>query len=1155
MKSINIIKGKSGSGKTTYILDKIKEIRKSDPFKRIIVVVPEQYSHNMERLLVDGSSDDQNKKGTVFTEVLSFSRLSHRIIGELGGRTETVLSEIGRSMLVRHIVDTDGKELKFFGANANMQGYIEEIKSFISELMQYDQSPERLEEIIEKLKADPKANGSLIARLTDILVIYKKYEDYLSTHKLITKDGLIDLATDSLERYSYEKTVLDNAVVFFDGFTGFEPLQYKFLRELLRRSDDIYVSITMDLTDVTGRSTRRLFTLSRNTEDSLRDMAEEMKLQLNVIPCQEGPDGIPVRFKNAPDLAALEAGLFRSKFKKFMDEPEHLHLSILRRPTDEIDMIISKIKELLRSDKKLRYSDIAVISGDHENYGIVAKSAFEKAGIPLFVDMSRELDQSPAVMYINALLDVISSDFEHRSVIKLLKSGFFIDISGISGNIDTLDNFILATGIRGISMWKRNWNMGRFSKEQEVGDMLNVLRQRVYEIIEPLYMSFKGKKTVREFNEILMNFLMSDKDKLGIEEAIDRKEEEFLLKKEDRYASELRQVWDDMNSIFDDMNNILGDSEVDLKEYICILRSGISAMSVSVIPPEDAVIFGDTSRTRIGNEKYIFMIGISDAFIPRSYGGGGIINDEEREKLTDIRLADGRKVGLAGTSLDRIDEDEFHLYMNITKADREVYISYPELGFDDKSMNPAYPITRIRAIFPNLKTVYEHSLNSVAADAPIETLFADPVDRLDPELLELLYTYIDDNGERKKSRLSISQLEKLASCPYKYFIMYGLRLKEREEHKVSFADIGDVLHASLDMLVKGMKERGKNWRDYDKDSKEFNEIAEKAFDFAISNYKNSRVYSTDRNEYLFSRYRKTFMRTAETILREMKVGNYDTLDGEISYNLTEPVSLRGFIDRVDIADGMKVVFDEDGAPSVQNARYVKVVDYKTGLHRVSIPDLYYGIQIQTVVYLRAAKEIVEDLTKKDTLVIPAGVFYYNINDSFRDIDKLTEDGFEIDIPDGIYDAAPASVKEYDESVIETDGGMPKDYLPSVKSKAINFATDKDGVIKSTCMDDAKTEEEMANILKYSDHKIGQLAAERDSGDISISPFVRYSDSATCVSDACLYCAYANICGINRGETKNTRIEYFKTDDEIYSMMVKELEEKCQENGTINNEES
>ena len=74
----------------------------------------------------------------------------------------------------------------------------------------------------------------------------------------------------------------------------------------------------------------------------------------------------------------------------------------------------------------------------------------------------------------------------------------------------------------------------------------------------------------------------------------------------------------------------------------------------------------------------------------------------------------------------------------------------------------------------------------------------------------------------------------------------------------------------------------------------------------------------------------------------------------------------GRIDRLDVLKEDKKV-------------YVKIIDYKSGNTSFDLVGVYYGLQLQLVVYMDAAMEA-EKNKHPDCQIEPAGIFYYNIKD-------------------------------------------------------------------------------------------------------------------------------------------------------------------------------
>ena len=92
-------------------------------------------------------------------DVLSFKRLAYRVFDELGITNLTVLEETGKNLVLRKLAAQEADKLGVIGRNLNRIGYISEVKSLLSELVQYNISPEELGRYI--------ASGRLSDTLSD----------------------------------------------------------------------------------------------------------------------------------------------------------------------------------------------------------------------------------------------------------------------------------------------------------------------------------------------------------------------------------------------------------------------------------------------------------------------------------------------------------------------------------------------------------------------------------------------------------------------------------------------------------------------------------------------------------------------------------------------------------------------------------------------------------------------------------------------------------------------------------------------------------------------------------------------------------------------------------------------------------------------------
>lgn len=1102
MAGLHIIIGNAGSGKTSGIVSRIKQTRDKDRFRRIFVITPEQYTYSMEKLLMDD--------GMLMTEVLSFSRLAHRITEDLLIPEKNVLSEQGRSMLIRRIID--GQKMSYFKDNIRLQGFIEEIKSFISELMQYGITPEDLGGLIGGGSLDK----GLMMRLSDIRLIYAEFIKYLEEHNEIVSGGGTSLAAEGLRGEGLQdmpgrmKSVIDGADFYFDGFTGFEPHQYELFREILARSGDVYITVTMDTGDISGAGSNALFRMSLDYIGK----AESIALELGIRSSREYIAGSG-RFEERGDLKAIESGIFRSRGERYDSSPENVRLCRLRNPSSEIDYVISVIRENLASGN-IRYNDVAIIAGNLNEYGDIASAAMKRAGIPVFIDSKERLIRDPFSSALTALLVAAEKGCDYSSMITLIRSDFLREklLGGIwtpeylTYITDILDNFLIASGLRGRAVWEREWSTGIISKSDRIKGAINDLREKAANELGPAIDGLIKMSTASERLDIIDTFFG---------------------------AENLPGAY---KAVADDMRMLLGGIRLSISEFRKILLTGIAAAETGELPPDDAVIVCDSMRSRIDAKRIIFFVGASAENVPRVVSDGGLISDRERREISGSVITGGKVINLAPGREERMDEDKFHLYLNLTKATDKLYITVPELSSDGSRQSPAYLVNRIREILPAAEMTYPEKddpvfrvigsdvgemrladelryLREASPEASPEALsvaeevwpsrmeelgskglFSDNSGTIAEDIARSLYSYVTDAGETVESRMSVSQMESFAGCPFRYFMNYGLRAKERKEREISAADIGSIVHNSLDALTQLMKAENRDWADYEGGGEErFRDLCGQAFSDAVSSYEGSGEMLSERERRLLARFGETFRRTAEHIRSQMVRGDYRTLASEMKFTMDRPVRLVGKVDRIDTADS-------------EGREYVNVIDYKTGNHDVSLTELCLGIQMQLAVYLGRAAEDVKARNSEEgvkKIVIPAGMFYYNIKDGFEDILKKDKN-----VMKGIFSGNEEAIGHIDRAMVTGDDELR--LAGGETSEVIPLSITKEGLISGRSIDRVMDEKELSDIISYAGLKMQEIDAKRLSGDSRIEPYMKHNRSGEIESMACSFCPYNSVCG-------------------------------------------
>lgn len=1114
--SLRFYFGPSGSGKSHRIYEEIMQRAAQEPGRNFLIIVPDQFTMQTQKDLVMRS----DRGGILNIDVLSFGRLSHRILEEVGTKEMPVLDDTGKSLVLQKIAADLKEQLPAMGSLLHKQGYIHEVKSAISEFMQYGISTQDM----DKLIASAEKRGALAMKLRDLKTLYRGFQDYIRDHFITTEETL-----DVLRRSLVKSKILPDSVVVFDGFTGFTPIQNRLIQELMRVCEETIVTVTIgeeeDPYQMDGE--QKLFHLSKKTVADLVKLAAEAEVT-------RGEDvfvkGGPNRFTEAPALCYLEQNLFRYQYEPYMEKQREIHMFEALSPREEVHQTALYIRKLIR-EEGLTYRDIAVVIGDLEGYASYVETEFGQLEIPCFLDRTRGIVLNPMIEYIKSALQLYIRDFSYDTVFHFLRSGM-ADIS--REEIDELENYVIRTGARGYRTYSRLFTRKTEEMQQGSGqedteraeetmERLNRIRQQFTDTVEILHMAPRAK--AGEYVDHLYDFLEQNQVQQKLLNYQQRFEQEGDLAKAREYAQIYRLVMDLLDQIYE----LLGEEEISLQEFADILEAGFGEITVGTIPQNvDRIVVGDMERTRLKQVKVLFFLGVNDGNIPKNVSKGGIISDMDREFLIESGTE------MAPSPRQQMYIQRLYLYLNMTKPSQRLYLSYAKVNSDGKGIRPSYLIDTVRKLFPQLAVEYPQNRSRLeqiegrqeGARYLAEELreYADGTlreeERQDFYLMYRAYEADPEGRDRltaaafrryKESGLSrivaralygrqlensVSRLETYAACACRHFLQYGLSLQEREEFGFEVSDMGNVYHAVLENFAGKLAESGRTWWDFDENFA--TQAIKEAVEGYAATYGETVLYSSARNEYAITRMSRILTRTVLTLQQHLKQGSFQPDDYELSFRFAEDLDsihvdlseeekmhLQGRIDRIDVSEDAEHV-------------YVKVIDYKSGNKKFDLAALYYGLQLQLVVYMNAAMEL-ESRKHPDKEIVPAALLYYHIDDPTIETPvELTQEQINEEIltklrMNGVVNSDPAVVERLDRFLQD-------------KSKVIPVEKKKDGSFSARS--GILSREELQVVSAYVDTKIRQIGREILDGKIAANPYEKGNE------EACTYCAYKKVCGFD-----------------------------------------
>ena len=1159
--ALQLILGGSGAGKTTYLHDEVIRLSMEHPQEQYFLIVPEQFTMQTQKDIVTRHPNH----GTMNIDIVSFARLAYRIFEELAVENLSVLDDMGKSMVLRKVAAAQKRQMVLFGGQLNKPGFVGQLKSMLSEFYQYGITPENLREMA------PSAKSPLLQqKLNDLALVEQSFQEYIEGHYITTEQVL-----DVLCRLIPESKLIRNSVIALDGYTGFTPVQYRLAELFLVYAKQVFVTVTADeAAGVYGRmGMQNLFYMSRQMAVRLSEIAE--KNQIKKLPDIVLNDQKNRRFAQHPELAWLEQNLFRYGTKNTYNGEQTESISFFQasNPSGEISHIVREIQRLVQ-EGRVRYREIAVITGDLPGYGKEITHQFTQNQIPHFLDDKKNVLDNCLVELIRASLEAVRQDFSYESVMRFLRTGL---VSQDRTMMDRLENYILAMGIRGGKRFRATWEQ----TYRGAGDLniteLNAFKERALAPLFAMQETFRQEHlTIAGMTDAVLALLTDCRT----EEKLGSYQEYFARIGEHRLAKEYGQVYGLVTELLKRLSDLLGEECVSRKEYLEILDAGFAELKVGVIPAvADRVVVGDITRTRLAHIKVLFFAGVNDGIVPARKEKGSLLSDRDREFLGEHHME------LAPTAKEESFQQRFYLYLMMTKPSKQLVLSWCRTGADGKSRRPSFLIGELRAMFPNALLAdqetqddseiysvveakrklsaelgrYRDGQLGVSVEADISGGNSDTsasktqigLDAGVAQFLELYRWFASSNDYQETLRHltdaaffvyekqgishavanalygeilsgSVTRLEQYAACAYGHFLKYGLELLERKRYELASSDIGTLFHESIDLCFRQAKEKQYDWHTMTDETRDA--LVEECVAAVAESYGNTILGSSARNRYLAQRVGQITKRTIWALQQQIKKGDFVPAGFEISFSAADNLSamkialsekealhLRGRIDRMDVC--------EDGGRV-----YVKIIDYKSGSTSFDLLALYYGLQLQLVVYMDAVSEMAQNHYPGKEIV-PAGILYYNIADPLAE-KKGDPDPDQIDAEilkklrmDGLVNSELEAVRHLDRTIEKES-----DVIPVVL---------KDGEVQAG-RSSVANRERFARLSQFVHRKLKEAGQEILDGEIGVEPYKNGQRTA------CDYCPYHAVCGFDR-KTSGYEFSRWKNrkTEEIWEEICKE----------------
>lgn len=1114
---MRIIIGTAGAGKTSLCFEEINKSLKNNRDQRLekslIYIVPDQISLSSEL----GAIEYFGALGLNGIEVFSFRWYYERLKETEGGGSKGSISEVGRALIIDKILRKNSEKLNILKSASEKKGFISSVERSFRELKRYDIKSESFYNALK----DGYENGSVEERTLELAKLYEEYEKYMSGGIIDDDDNLSRLA-EYIENFENKKG-FNKPSFWLDGFKDFTPQELKVIESMEKVGCDVTVTLCTDFVcDWDKIPPEDTFVASKKTFCRLEKISD--------------------KYGKKTEIIKLESGT-----KKYL---KNIEIHEAKEIWDELDWLARRITSLVR-DKNHRFFEIAVVTGDLENYSRFLENVFILYEIPVFVDLKKKIVAHPILSLISGLFKIYESDWSYDSVFKYLKSGF---IAGESENyeitiseLDAFENFCLRFGLSGKyfsvdKLWDKGLQRSLYNNkiaEAELAEMSRI-RETVITPIMKLFGSSTGKKKCGQLGIGFFDYI--DEIKLSAKMV---EESNHLLNKGEVDSAELQEkIWTSFIEIINEMVLVSGEDLISFEHFGELLMLGLDQMSPGMAPATvDQIIVGDLDRSRHHKIKSLFILGTNEGVFPTAINDSGLINDREREFL------ESKGCRLAPDSTSGTFEKEFLIYQCLNAPAENLFLSYSVGNLNGEGKRPAKLINELRTERPDIRFssgIYEKEADIDLIASPQATLskIAEGIRKkersreieLSREWFVLSEKYrsflegLEKASEYRTNSMgiegdtlkimtggdhitSISKLELYTKCPFSWFVKSALNARDREVFKINLVDVGNILHEIIYITMSEVIKMGKEPGEIPDD--EIIKIAEKISDNMSAE---GILDSKPRYKYLAERIKKVAKRASKMINKHFRSSKFKNVGNELSFGtgtklgeaalrLSDGTSLkiRGRIDRLD-------VYEKDGY------KYARIVDYKTGNKEIKFSNIYYGTELQLFGYM--------DCITNNKQLKPAAALYFKLDEPVLNLNSTTD------------------AETVEKEIIKKQ----KMFGFVVNDENILMALDEnfDNTNESTMSTSEKkgrlASEDFDKVCDYVKNKMVDEAEKIKSGDITARPILTDKEVG------CSYCDYISICKFDTSINGNEYNYLKKISEEDALNYIKEASEIWEKEG-------
>lgn len=1052
----------------------------------IVALVPEQFTLQTELEILHGL----HLEGYFHIEVLSPSRLTDQVFVQSGSEGKTRIDGQGKQLAVARAAQTCQKALTYYETVVENQGFLQQLGTLIGHFKEAGVTPVQL-----TAYAEAQPEGAAQDKMKDLALLYTTYAEQMAGQYMDGEDVLDTM----LERLPKSGLVKDSKVIAHH----FDELSEQTSRILLHscyEAKEVYALLV-------AKKDESFYPILQNVQ-RLENEAKNMRIPCDVEWAKQNTEPRP----NA--LVHLCQEWLQPKPEKYDGTLTGGNIRLYAAPNPFYEAHFAAQEILLKHQQGIPFDEMSIVYGD-ASFGNILRPVLESYQIPAYVSQKLVAAHHGACRFLLASLRAIDSHYAAKDMIAIMKSGY-APISQQEGWL--LENYVTAYGIRG-GRWLVPFTRG---KEEEC----NAVERARDAIIKPLE-QLRQVLRVQPDAEIALRGIYDYLEQTQIEIKIQENQQKLVDAGLHAEAMQNGQLWESIMQLLRQAHSLLEGVSVNAHKLRVWLQAGLEACQISALPPTaDTVVCGEINALPLMFPQVLFVMNMNDNLLGEKQQGLLTIQEQETtQKALRVFL-----------SQDEESRNQL-VWLNVWKAfcepQKYLYLTHTQANEDGSALRPFVGLNTVRDIFPDLQeeggvTQQDAMARPLAKKPAMDQLgvllrrgeltpeWADacrylkmdteatplfnkimaafnPMENplpLSPEVTHRLFM---------ERAMSVSRLESFSACPYRHFVQYGLNPVAQKEYTITPLEAGNFYHSALEGFTR-LLPSVPEWPKVTK--KECDALIDRAAQPLFDDLLSGVMQDSARMRSLSVKYRRVLQRVAWTFTKGAQHSAFQTVGAEVKFGFEDglpPVALsmpdgrtvylRGVIDRIDRYAGDEGVF-------------LRTVDYKSGNMKLDPAKVYWGLQMQLLIYLMAA---LQDNSGSE----PAGTFYMHL---------------------GNPTVAEEDVKEDLETVLAK--ALRLQGVAVSDLEILQKMDDRAEPVTFSKRSPQATLEEMKQLIVHARNMAAEMASQIYQGEIRAKPTAVKGQKLPCTT-----CDYKMIC--RRGSMHTHQFEYM-----LDKMKFDELLMKC-----------